>query len=381
MRYVWAVCIAVCFPITAHAQVLITEIMYAPEGADAKHEWIEVCNTGTSSVSLEDWTFFENDTNHTLKVVSGSATLSAGACAVIADHPDTFTSDYRSYAGTLFDSAFSLKNTGEYLALHDNTEALIDEVGYSDADGGKDNGLSLHRDGIIFQEGVPSPGAYGSGGIVTESNAEKNEGILSDHVTLYSYESVLIEPPEDVYIRMPDTIITTAGAITPFTIESFEATGRVVKDGYIHWSFGDGAEGYGREVSHQYLYEGTYTVSVTLERDTLFDTKRVVVHVVPFDAFMYVDPDGAWVGIRNNSTYDLDISEWRIMSLGQYFRIPRTTIIAAESEVRFPTVITKLSTLSMTKEAQLVFPDGKIALVGKVVQVEEEPIALVATTT
>ncbi|PCH91489.1 hypothetical protein COB80_02510, partial [Candidatus Kaiserbacteria bacterium] len=74
-------------PPSAHAEVLITEIMYAPEGADAKHEWIEVC-ASSDSYDIGLWKFFENGTNHGLSLVTGSSVLVSGECAVIADNAD-----------------------------------------------------------------------------------------------------------------------------------------------------------------------------------------------------------------------------------------------------------------------------------------------------
>src|SRR4051812_27298350 len=96
----------------ALAQVVINEVMYDLPGTDTGREWIEVYNGGSSSVDLSGWKLFEASTTHALTNVSGGTTLSAGGYAIIADDASKFLIDWPSFAGTLFDSVFSLSNTG-----------------------------------------------------------------------------------------------------------------------------------------------------------------------------------------------------------------------------------------------------------------------------
>ncbi|MCR4281332.1 MAG: lamin tail domain-containing protein, partial [Candidatus Kaiserbacteria bacterium] len=51
-----AVAVVGLLPFTASAQVVISEIMYDLEtGSDSGREWVEVFNSGGSSVNLTDW--------------------------------------------------------------------------------------------------------------------------------------------------------------------------------------------------------------------------------------------------------------------------------------------------------------------------------------
>ena len=364
MKRTAAIALLLCTPLFAHAQVLITEIMYAPEGTDADHEWIEVCNTGASTVTIDAWKFFENDTNHKLSLVSGTPSLSSGTCAVIADDATVFSGDYPNFSGTLFDSTFSLKNTGETIALKNENGDEVDSVTYSDADGAKDDGLSLHRSGVVLTPAAPTPGTeeigVQQGG--TQSGGGAGDTPQSSPVTLYSYESVTIEPPQDVYVRVPTEVTATAHAPTTFTMEAYNATGQAVDGGRVRWSFGDGGSADGRTVTHQFVYPGEYLTTVTFTLDTLSDTQRIRVRVVPLEAKLHVAPDGAWVELVNEGTTPLDVSNWRIVSSGQYFRIPEGTLIPAGTAVRFASEITKLSLMAVVGTAQLVYPDGNIAL-------------------
>lgn len=144
------------FPLVSHAQVVITEIMYdLAEGSDSGREWIEVFNAGSTAVSLTDLRVFENSRNHT---ISGSGTVPPGTYAVIADNPAKFKTDWPSFTGEIFDSAFSLNNGGEKIEVRNAAGATIDSAIYTDA-GAKGTGDSWQRTASgAFDFGVPTPG-------------------------------------------------------------------------------------------------------------------------------------------------------------------------------------------------------------------------------
>lgn len=138
----------------------ITEIMYDAPGADSGREWVEVTNLGQESADAGKYKLFENDINHGLTLVSGSATLPSGASAILADDPAKFKSDYPSYVGALFNTAFSLSNTGESLAIKNASSSVLDVATYTstaDADG---TGGSLHKSGASFAPAMANPGVY-----------------------------------------------------------------------------------------------------------------------------------------------------------------------------------------------------------------------------
>lgn len=143
---------------SATAEVLINEIMYDVNGSDAGHEWVEIVNTGSAGVNLTLWKLYEQGINHALNPIRGSLILSIGEFAVIADDALLFQQDYPQFNGTLFDSSFSLSNTGEYLALY-NGSASVNGVNYSNSWGGG-NSYSLERlneiwNTSLIQNGTP----------------------------------------------------------------------------------------------------------------------------------------------------------------------------------------------------------------------------------
>lgn len=142
------------------ANVQITEVMYDLEGADGGYEWIEITNTGSVSVDVGRWRLFEGTTNHKLELTKGNSTvLSPGISAIIADKPENFFAHWPT-TSLVFDSAFSLSNTGETLVLKDGALKSIDEVSYTSELGAKGDGGSLHRKDSAFVPALPTPGVY-----------------------------------------------------------------------------------------------------------------------------------------------------------------------------------------------------------------------------
>lgn len=151
----------VFLPSLAVAQVKVSEVMYdLAEGSDSGREWVEVFNEGATAVDLTEWKFFEGNTNHGITAVAGSE-LAPGVYAVIADNAAKFKTDWPNYSGLLFDSAFSLNNTGETLGLRCCGKELIDKdsVSYANTQGGGGDGNSLSRSGSSLVPTTPTPGA------------------------------------------------------------------------------------------------------------------------------------------------------------------------------------------------------------------------------
>ena len=129
----------------ANETIIINEIMYNLPGSDSKREWIEIYNLSDQEIDLTGWKFYEAKTNHSLKLIRGSVIISSGAYAIIADSADNFLVDHPDFIGTLFDSSFSLSNSGESLILKNNSLEIINEIFYNVSLGANGNGKTLER--------------------------------------------------------------------------------------------------------------------------------------------------------------------------------------------------------------------------------------------
>lgn len=158
---IFTCCLVCVLPHVVGAQIVVTEIMYDPIGSDTGHEWIEIYNAGTSSVSITNVLLYEGGSNHKIKSVQGGAVLASSTYAVIADNATIFRTDVPNFTGQLFDSSFSLGNDGDTFALKDKKLSTLETVTYSSSLGGQGNGNSLQRspnDADTFVARAPSPG-------------------------------------------------------------------------------------------------------------------------------------------------------------------------------------------------------------------------------
>ena len=125
--------------------IKINEIMYNLPGADADLEWIELYNDVTKAINITAWKFYEADTNHRLVLVQGSMVIPVGGYAIIANNATAFLKEHPLCNCTVIDSTFSLRNTGEYIALKNATLVLVDNVAYNSSWGADGNGKTLER--------------------------------------------------------------------------------------------------------------------------------------------------------------------------------------------------------------------------------------------
>lgn len=136
--------------------------MYDLPGSDSGREWVEITNTGKEPINITKYKFGEGTTNHTLTIVSGNSTLLPGASAIVVDDPAAFKKDWPAFSGTLFNSAFSLLNTGEKLSIKNASSSEEDIVSYISSVGAAGDGGSLHRTnlGDGFVAALPNPGVF-----------------------------------------------------------------------------------------------------------------------------------------------------------------------------------------------------------------------------
>lgn len=200
-------------PLPALAQVVVTEVMYdLAEGSDSGREWIEVY--AVSAVDLTQLKLLENGSNHTI-IATAAASVPVGAYAVIADNPAKFRSTYPSYAGFLFDSAFSLNNDGESIAFADAAGNVIDTITYTNVSGnGTGDSLQRNPGGNQFDAGVPTPGlGIPSSGLVRSTPPQKaSKKTAVTHEVASSPSEMAVVGKSDFPSSSPPALLAAAGA-------------------------------------------------------------------------------------------------------------------------------------------------------------------------
>lgn len=128
--------------------VLISEIMYAPRGAEP--EWIELYNNSNSILNLKNWSIGDFLPSATKTIISSQDYfLPADSFVVIAK--DSSLQNYYSIDSKkiIVASFASLSNSADGVFVYDYRNAIIDSVIYKSEWGGQ-NGNSLER--IFFEK-------------------------------------------------------------------------------------------------------------------------------------------------------------------------------------------------------------------------------------
>lgn len=357
-------------PLCASADVIITEVMYDLEGTDTAREWIEVLNNGSNAVDLSTWKLFENETNHALTTAQGSGTLSGGSYAVIADNASAFLLDHPSYMGSLFDSAFSLNNTGETIALKDN-ETIIDEVTYSSTQGALGDGKSLQLSGSSLISGVPTPGGpYAGGGsrIVPSQQADDDESAAAsgnEQETPQKQDSSVTSPrfihPEWITIEAGGDRTVGIGDAEFFEAHVYDPKGNKLEAARVLWNFGNGTVIEGQKVWHQYDYSGEYVVAISasISAGRIASSARLRVTAEPVRVAIVAVTDQAVV-LKNESNRELDLSHWSLRAGDKHFLFPKDTILLPHMQIAIPHHATGFYGVIPSAVA-VVYPSGSIA--------------------
>ncbi len=349
----------------SHAQIAISEVMYDPAGTDTKREWVEVCNVSSGSVDLTAFKLFESSSNHSIVAFSGNSQLEAGACGVVADDPASFKIDYPSFSGSLFDSSFSLSNSGEQLILRSSSDADIDSTTYP-ATAAKGDGNTLHRSGTTYSAGAATPGSEagfsapsggGSAGTGNVDGAQVNQnGNTATPATgvtsVINFQTVTVEPTPKLTVRITVPEQTIVGVLTRMNAEAYNTKGQVVKAS-IKWTFGDGTTGAGSDVRHAFLSDGTYAVHVEATADGLSDTAVGTIEVAPLLVSMHVSSDGSAMRITNETKNTLDVTAWKLRAGSQYYIFPDNTLLLPGATVSFTQAVTKLTEIVHVQYAEL----------------------------
>lgn len=395
----------------------INEVMYdLKEGSDSGREWIEVLNTGSTALDLSTFKLYESGTAHAIKSSQGSASIPAGAYGVIADTPDKFLADNPGFSGNLFDSTFSLVNTGETISLKDSTNAVVDSLTYSSTQGGAGDGSTLGKIGDAFVSTNPTPGfantlftgaaaetsvtsttssASDSGtqqsdisadGSESSSDTSVSDGSAST-ISTTSYPSGLVSVGDDSAFKVGagrDRLVTVHSPVLFSALSSGSAADRNIQTTY-EWSFGDGVQAYGKSVEHAYMYPGQYNVVLVagnIQGTRVTSRAKIFVRQGSVSISGNLIGQNGYVTLSNLSKEEINIGGWGIGVFDGHIHtnttVPTDTILSPQNTLRFsyawpdtnPADVHAMKkgigqgatdTVSIPQEIDLAYPDGTLA--------------------
>ena len=346
------------FPGVVSAGMTIHEVMYDVPGTDTGKEWIEIYNDG-ASVDLAGWKLFEGNTNHGIATTTAEQNfiVATGEYAVIVDNVEKFLADWPSFSGVLFDSSFSLGNTGETLELRDADLIAVDGVMYSDAAGAKGNGLSLHRSGSDFVAASPTPGMGGSPGqSVANEDSGAGEPVPAPSVPAGGGGSVSFPVEPQIFADAGKDRTVIVGADSVFEGKAWGLKKEPLTEARFLWNFGNGLVKEGRKVLMHYEYPGSYVASLSVGSGEYSAANYITVTAIAAD-IVISDADASHIELWNKTNRDLDLSFWRLAANGAQFMLPEHTFILAGKKLIFAKSVTGLSPADIS-QAALLYPNG-----------------------
>jgi uncharacterized protein YuzE len=173
----------------ASSNLVVSEIMYDPEGNDTSHsDWIEIYNAGDSKVEIDKNEFgiideksleLGSDGIHykNCHKIEANLEIDSKKFIIITSDKEDFENDYSGVSVKILDSAFSLSSAGDQVRLsEDKCKTFFTDFEFESSWGGKDNGKTLEKVNynneyakINWQE------SYVIGGTPGEKNSEKPE--------------------------------------------------------------------------------------------------------------------------------------------------------------------------------------------------------------
>ena len=100
----------------------------------------------------------------------------------------------------------------------------------------------------------------------------------------------------------------------------------------LFWSFGDGNVGTGLLVHHIYKYPGEYVVVLNAKAGGIFAISRVKVRVI--EPIITLSESAEYVEIANNTSSEINLFNWKIISEGRGFIFQPDTIVLPNSKIK-----------------------------------------------
>jgi len=149
-------------PTSVRAEIIISEIFYNLNGSEGTvTEWIEITNTGNTTVDLSGWTYEDIQDAQATNPFPAGTQIGPGQSAVIVEQAAaTFQSIWGAGVNVINASpGISLGNTAtatnEIVAIRNNLSVIVDEVNYETGTNGWPAGADANGESIYLL-----PGAY-----------------------------------------------------------------------------------------------------------------------------------------------------------------------------------------------------------------------------
>lgn len=111
--------------------IVINEVNYNSSNSHDTDDWIELFNSSSGTVNMENWTLRDKDTTHSFIFPSG-AIIQPSSYLIIARKPDQFKEHVSTPVQILGPTGFGLSGGGDQIKIYSDLGELVDSVLYDD---------------------------------------------------------------------------------------------------------------------------------------------------------------------------------------------------------------------------------------------------------
>lgn len=366
--------------------VRITEIMYDPDGADTDREWLEIYNQGGAAFDVSDLYLIQGGSRHAVstETAEGKATIPAGGFAVIAQKSTKFILDYPEFSGLLFHASFSLKNTGDDLALELSDGTVLDSIRYVTLSEANGTGQSLQAVNQIWQAALVTPGKINIGDVASisgEDSVKENENketdvkkentelnnstqdntpdikILNNVVSSGSTTSTSsvqefvynfsLNIPQKVMAHTPVILSTKSNQLNQLNQSSQlnQPSQATLNRGIFFWNFGDGQADKVFErnnTAHRYEYSGKYIVTLAWFSNSFESEPKYILQteINVYNPEIALTRETNTIFLKNEGTEKINLSDFYLgYPNGNKIFIPPYTFILPDERIHLPCLV------------------------------------------
>ena len=369
---IFLVAVALLVAIPVQAQVWINEIAWMGTQASSADEWIELYNSGTSTVALDEWTLGATDGTPDITL---SGTIEADGFYLLERTDDTVVSDIEAdliYSG-------GLSNAGEHLQLRNASGTIVDSVSeWSGGDSELFASMERGTDGWHTNE-LPSANLDAEGNIIfgtpratnssTVSSEDSQEQESNDSSDATSTPEIADTPKGASIVILINNEERDIDELTIGQSQTITVRGSGDTADSYKWNLGNGSLAIGEEVEIAYQFAGQFllTLEARFGTQTIIDQLKIQVFPTSITISEFMpdpiegDTENEWIELHNSSEMMIDIGGFLLDDEeggSKPFAIPERTYIFPKSYLVLPRPQTKLSLNNDSDEVRLLMPDG-----------------------
>jgi hypothetical protein len=337
------------YPTISFAKVSINEVAWMGTTESQYGEWLELYNDGAGAVDLKDAVLYE--AGGTTQIIKLTKSIQSQGYYLIARSTPSMPDPVAGQADDLGSFGGSgLSNTGEHLVLKSATGEVLDSIDASLSKwpaGNSESKLTMQKSGGVWITATATPRVVNVSADSSESSQGSNDTAVtstsnSNSVTVESFADLSVHSsPADLSSKVEESkVIASAGrnrlalvdTLVLFEEKLFNNKFENIDGGNVTWSFGDGQMGTGKVISHSYKFPGDYAVIMNVSKGADEYVARTNVRVVAPD-LVISEATADFVRVKNQSSYEVNLGEWRIFNGRSDFTFPKDTILMQKGEI------------------------------------------------